>query len=67
MALQPGKQTITIHIIGNISGSKGNQAMKFGQLIAYSMRNNFFENSYTKGCGEILPDPFLKNQTWEYF
>ena len=33
MASQPGEQTITIHISRNISRSKGNQTMKFGQLI----------------------------------
>ena len=32
-----------IHILPNISRSKGNQAMKFGQLIEYNNRNNFFK------------------------
>ena len=32
MTPQPGKQTIAIHILLNIAGSKGNQAMKFGQF-----------------------------------
>ena len=35
MTKQPGEQTIAIHILYNISGSKGNQAFKFGQLIEY--------------------------------
>ena len=30
---QTGKQIITIHILTNISRSKGNHTMKFGQLI----------------------------------
>ena len=30
---QPGLKTIAIHILPNISQSKGNQTMKFGQLI----------------------------------
>ena len=51
MTSQPGEQTITIHILPNISRSKGNQTMKFGQLIEYNMRNIFVEKSYTK-CGE---------------
>ena len=38
---QPGKQTITIHKLPNISRSKGNQAMKFGQEIEYYKRNTF--------------------------
>ena len=50
MTSQPGKQTIAIHILPNISRSKGNQTMKFGQLIEYNMRNIFLEKSYTK-CG----------------
>ena len=33
MTSQPGLQTIAIHILSNISQSKGNQTMKFGQLI----------------------------------
>ena len=36
MASQPGLQTIAIHILLNISQSKGNQTMKFGQLIEYN-------------------------------
>ena len=40
MAPQPGKQTIAIHILPNISRSKGNQKIKFGQLIKYNMRYN---------------------------
>ena len=50
MASQPGKQTIAIHILPKISRRKGNQTMKFGQLIEFSMRKIFFEKSYTE-CG----------------
>ena len=32
MTLQSGYQTIRIHILSIISGSKDNQTMKFGQL-----------------------------------
>ena len=32
MTLQPGKQTIVIHILPNISKRKDNQTMKFGQF-----------------------------------
>ena len=38
---QPGKQTIAIHILPNISGSKSNQKMKLGQLIEHNKRNIF--------------------------
>ena len=40
--------------------SKGNQTMKFGQLIEYNMRNTFLEKSYTKCGGETIPRPFSK-------
>ena len=60
MTSQAGKQTIAIHILPNISRSKGNQAMNFGQLIEYNMRNNFLEKSYTKCSGESIPRPFSK-------
>ena len=40
--------------------------MKFGQLIAYNLRNIFLEKSYTKCGGETISRPFLKNQNWAY-
>ena len=57
---QPGKQTIAIHSLPNISRIKGNQKMKFGQLIEYDRRNNFLEKSYSKCGGETIPKPFSK-------
>ena len=50
MTSQAGWQTIVIHILPNVSRSKDNQTMKFGQLIEYNIRKNFFKASYTK-CG----------------
>ena len=47
MTSQPGKQIIAIHILSNISRSKGNQTMTFGQLIEYNNRTIkifFFKN-----------------------
>ena len=58
MTSQPGQQIIAIYILFNISRSKGNQTMKFGQLIKYNMRNIFLEKSYTKCREEISPRPF---------
>ena len=62
MTSQPGQQTIAIHILPNISRNKGNQTMKFGQLIEHNMRNItfighniFVEKSYRKCAGEIIP------------
>ena len=43
MTSQPGLQTIAIHILPNISQSKDNQAMKFGQLIDYDKINVFLQ------------------------
>ena len=41
--------------------------MKLGQLIEYSMRNNFHKESFTKYCGETIPrHPYPKNQNWAY-
>ena len=57
MTTQPVEQSIAIHILPNVSRSKGNQTMKFGQLIN-NMRNIFPENSYTKYGGETIPRPF---------
>ena len=50
MILQPGGQTIVIHILPDIWRSKGNQMMKLCQLIEYNLRNIFLEKSDTK-CG----------------
>ena len=61
MTSQPGSQTIVKHILPNISRSKGNQTMKFGQLIDYDMRNIFLEKSHTKCGGETSPRPFSEN------
>ena len=47
-----------MQILPNILRSKGNQAIKFGQLIKYNMRNIFLEKSYTKYGGETSPRPF---------
>ena len=48
MTSQPGYQAITVHILPNILRSRGNQTIKFVQLIEYNMRNIFPEKSYTK-------------------
>ena len=43
MTSKPGQQTIAIYILPNISRSKDNQTMKFGQVIEYKKRNNLFQ------------------------
>ena len=49
-----------IYILPNISRGKGNQALKFGQLIKCNMRNIFVEKSCTKWAGETIPWPLPK-------
>ena len=39
---------LAIHILSNISRSKSNQTMIFGQLIKYNKRNNFLKKSWRK-------------------
>ena len=53
-------QTIEIQILPNISRSKGNQIMKFGQLVEYNIRNIFLEKPYRKCGGKTSPKPFSK-------
>ena len=60
MTSQFGKQTITINILPNISRSKDNHVMKFGQLIEYNMRNTFMRNYSQKTVMKLFPDTFLK-------
>ena len=53
---QTGQQTKTMHTLPNISRSKGNQAIKFSQLIIHSVRNMFYvENE----VGKLVSDLFL--------
>ena len=54
----PGQQPILKHILPNISRSKGNQTIEFGQLIEYNKRNIFLEKSCTKCDGVTSPRPF---------
>ena len=60
MTSQTGQQTITLHVLPNISRSKGNHTIKFGQLIECSMSNIFPEKSCTNCCGQTSPRPFFK-------
>ena len=59
MTSQPGLKTILIHILPNISQSKGNHTMKFGQLVEYNKINIFFKNYAENEAMWIVPDLFL--------
>ena len=58
MTSQSVKDTIVIHILPNISRSKGNQTMKYDQLLEYNIRNIILEKLHTKCGGETSPGPF---------
>ena len=67
MTSQVGLQTFAIHILPNISHSKGNQTMKFGQLIEHNKRNIFPQKLCGKWGRETSPKPlfiFLKSFIW---
>ena len=61
MTSQSGQQTIVIHILSNISRSKGNQTIKFCQLIKYNMRNIIHKIPYAECGEENSPRPFSEN------
>ena len=48
MTPQPGRQTIAMHILTNISRNKSNYTMKLGQLIEYNKWKIFLQ----KLCAE---------------
>ena len=51
---------MAVQMLPNISRSKGNQTIKFGQLIEYNMSNIFVEKSYTKCGREAIPGPLSR-------
>ena len=48
-------------MLPNFSRSKGNQKIKFGQLIEYNMRNIFVRNNTQNTAENLFQDSFLKN------
>ena len=61
MTSQNGKQTIVIQVLPNISRSKRNQRMKFGQLIDYNRELFLLKNDTKNVVEKLVPNPFLKN------
>ena len=59
MMSQPGYQTIAIHILPNISGSKSYQTMKLGQLLDYNERKNFLQKLCRKWGTETSSRPLF--------
>ena len=60
MTSQSEKQIIAMHILPNISKSKSNQTINFGQFIECNTRNISLEKSFTKCGEEIIPRSFSK-------
>ena len=59
MKMITGQQIITIYILPNISRSKGNQTLKFSQIIKYNNRNIFFKTHTENVTGRLVLDLFL--------
>ena len=59
MTSQPGLERIAIHLLPNISQNKGNQTMKFGQLIEYITRNLFLKIYAENEARRLVPELFL--------
>ena len=59
MMSQPGWQTFTINILPNISRSKDNQTMIFGQSIEYNKRKFFLKNHAQSEAERLVSDLFL--------
>ena len=72
MTSQTGKQTIAIYIAQHLkkqgrlilydvlARSKGNQTMKFGQLINVTQKHFLLENDTHNVIEKLFPDPFQK-------
>ena len=53
-------QTIAIRILPNISQSKRNHTIKFGQFIEYNKRNIFFKKNHAETeARRLVPGLFL--------
>ena len=60
MTSQTSSQTITVHILRNISQSRDNQTMKFGELIQNITREIFFfENLAENEAKRLTPKLFF--------
>ena len=48
-----------MHILSNISRSKGNQTIELGQFIKYNNKNIFLKDHAKNEAGALVLDPFL--------
>ena len=66
MTSQAGKQAVGIHVLPNVSRSKGNQTMKLGQLVKCNMGNILLEKLQSTFGGETVHRPFSKKINIKY-
>ena len=59
MVSQTGQLIIKIHILPDISRTRVNQAMKFSQIMKYSVRNVFLKSSCRKWGRENSSRPLF--------
>ena len=59
MTSKTKRQAVLINIFSDISKSKGDQAMKFNQLIEKSTRNIFLQKLCKNTAERVVPDLFL--------
>ena len=64
MTSQLGKQTIAISILPNMSLSKGNQTMKFGQLVARTQNQKCFSGKIIHKIWWRNHSQVLKIKNW---
>ena len=55
-----------MQILPNISGSKGYQTMKLGQLIEYKKKIAFLQKSENNAVEKLFPDSLVKIQNRAY-
>ena len=58
MMSSTGKKLITVNILPNISRRKGNQTVKFGQSIEYTVKNIFLQKSCRKEARRLVSGLF---------
>ena len=58
MTPKTGEQITAIHVLSNISGSKGNQIVKRGQSIKHNLRNIYLQKSCRKYGRKTSSKPF---------
>ena len=66
MTSQHDSKPIGTQILPNISRTKGNQTMKFGQLIECNMKNILLKNYTQNAVEKLFLDPFLRNENSSY-